>query len=177
MSPPVLREPWYRILYVQVLIAVGLGILIGYFWPEQGKALQPLGEGFIKLVKMIIAPIIFCTVTHGIAAMSDLRKLGRIGGKTLLYFELVSTVALVIGLVVVNTLQPGAGFQQGAPDAKAVEKTHEYLQQAHSLNTVTFLLNIIPGSFFVRNSSFPWVSRPTGWQKTRSSRTSGSMKS
>src|SRR5665213_2517343 len=125
MSSPSVRQPWYRILYVQVLIAVALGILIGHFFPEQGSALQPLEDGFIKLVKMIIAPIIFCTVTHGIAAMSDLRKLGRIGGKALLYFELVSTVALVIGLVVVNTLQPGAGFHQGTLDAKAVEKTHE----------------------------------------------------
>jgi aerobic C4-dicarboxylate transport protein len=149
MSSPVTnRQAWYRILYVQVLIAVALGILIGHFFPEQGKALQPLGDGFIKLVKMIIAPIIFCTVTHGIAAMSDLRKLGRIGGKTLLYFELVSTVALAIGLFVVNTLQPGVGFHQGTLDPKAVAKTHEYLEQAHSLNTVTFLLNIIPTSFF-----------------------------
>src|ERR1700710_3061608 len=104
MPPPALRQPWYRILYVQVLIAVVVGVLIGNFFPAQGRALQPLGDFFIKLVKMIIAPIIFCTVTHGIAAMSDLRKLGRIGGKTLLYFEIVSTVALVIGLVVVNTL-------------------------------------------------------------------------
>ncbi|MGZ5022169.1 MAG: cation:dicarboxylate symporter family transporter, partial [Chthoniobacterales bacterium] len=84
------RTAWYRILYVQVLIAVFLGILIGYFFPEFGKELKPLGDGFIKLVKMIIAPIIFCTVVHGIASMSDLRKLGRIGGKTLLYFEVVS---------------------------------------------------------------------------------------
>jgi len=148
MSSPAARTPWYRILYVQVLLGVALGIVIGFFWPEQGRALQSLGDGFIKLVKMIIAPIIFCTVTHGIAAMSDLRKLGRIGGKTLLYFEVVSTVALVIGLVVVNTLQPGAGFHPTAPDAKAVAKTHEYLEQAHSLSAVTFLLNLIPGSFF-----------------------------
>src|ERR1700760_3181161 len=109
MSSPETSKPWYRILYVQVLIAVGLGIVVGHFYPKQGVALQPLGDGFIKLVKMIIAPIIFCTVAHGIAAMSDLRKLGRVGGKALLYFEVVSTVALIIGLVVVNTLQPGAG--------------------------------------------------------------------
>jgi aerobic C4-dicarboxylate transport protein len=147
MSPPATRQPWYRILYVQVLIGVALGVAIGYFFPSQGKALQPLGDGFIKLVKMIIAPIIFCTVTHGIAGMSDMKKLGRVGGKALLYFEIVSTIALVIGLVVVNTLHPGVGFQ-GTPDAKAIEKTREYIQQAHSLNTVTFLLNIIPVSFF-----------------------------
>src|SRR5947209_5644269 len=107
---PTPRKPWYRILYVQVLIAVGLGILIGYFFPDFGKALKPLGDGFIKLVKMIIAPIIFCTVVHGIASMNDLKKLGRIGGKTLLYFEVVSTFALMIGLLVVNILKPGVGF-------------------------------------------------------------------
>ena len=145
---PTVRQPWYRILYVQVLIGVALGIAIGSIFPTQGRALQPLGDGFIKLVKMIIAPIIFCSVTHGIAAMGDLKKLGRVGGKALLYFEIVSTVALVIGLLVVNTLQPGAGFHQGAPDPKAIEKAHEYAQQAHSLNPVTFLLNIIPKSFF-----------------------------
>ena len=148
MPPPAPRQPWYRILYVQVLIGVALGIVVGYFYPKQGQSLQPLGDGFIKLVKMIIAPIIFCTVTHGIAAMSDLRKLGRIGGKALLYFEIVSTVALVIGLVVVNTLQPGAGFQQGTLDPNAVRQTHEYLEKAHALSTVAFLLNIIPVSFF-----------------------------
>ena len=109
-SNPAPHKAWYRILYLQVLIAVFLGILIGYFFPEVGKSLKPLGDGFIKLVKMIIAPIIFCTVVHGIASMSDLKKLGRIGGKTLLYFEVVSTLALVIGLVVVNVLKPGAGF-------------------------------------------------------------------
>ena len=148
MSSPTPRQPWYRVLYVQVLIGVALGIAIGYFQPDWGKALQPLGDGFIKLVKMIIAPIIFCTVTHGIAAMTDLKRLGRVGGKALLYFEVVSTVALVIGLIVVNTLQPGAGFHQGTLDPKAVEKAREYVQQAHSLSTVTFLLNIIPVSFF-----------------------------
>jgi aerobic C4-dicarboxylate transport protein len=146
MSSPAIRPPWYRILYVQVLIGVALGIAIGYFFPAQGRALQPLGDGFIKLVKMIIAPIIFCTVTHGIAGMSDLRKLGRVGGKALLYFEAVSTIALVIGLVVVNTLRPGDGFQ-GMYEAKSVEKTQEYMQQAHSLSTVSFLLNIIPSTF------------------------------
>lgn len=148
MSSPASRQPWYRILYVQVLIGVALGIAVGYFQPDWGKALQPLGDGFIKLVKMIIAPIIFCTVTHGIAAMTDLKRLGRVGGKALLYFEVVSTVALVIGLIVVNTLQPGAGFHQGTLDPKAIEKAREYVQQAHSLSTVTFLLNIIPVSFF-----------------------------
>jgi aerobic C4-dicarboxylate transport protein len=92
------RKPWYRILYVQVLIAVFLGIVVGYLNPGLGKSLKPLGDGFINLVKMIIAPIIFCTVVHGIASMSDVKKLGRIGIKALVYFEVVSTLALSIGL-------------------------------------------------------------------------------
>ena len=104
------QKPWYRILYLQVLMAVALGIAIGCLWPDTGRALKPLGDGFIKLVKMIIAPIIFCTVVHGIASMSDLKKLGRVGIKALFYFEVVSTFALFIGLIVVNSLQPGAGF-------------------------------------------------------------------
>ncbi|MGI8821640.1 MAG: dicarboxylate/amino acid:cation symporter [Chthoniobacterales bacterium] len=138
---------WYRVLYVQVLIAVALGILIGHFFPETGKALKPLGDGFIKLVKMIIAPIIFCTVVHGLASMSDLRKLGRIGGKTLLYFEVVSTLALVIGLCVVNVLKPGAGFNIN-PAALDPQVGRDYAQAAHAHSTVDFLLNIIPRSFF-----------------------------
>lgn len=150
MIPPPSRTPWYRILYVQVLIAVALGIAIGHFWPGAGKELKPLGDGFIKLVKMIIAPIIFCTVVHGIASMSDMKKLGRVGGKTLLYFEVISTFALIIGLVVVNVLKPGAGFNidPNTLDPKALATSHAAGQQAHSLSTVDFLLNIIPTSFF-----------------------------
>jgi aerobic C4-dicarboxylate transport protein len=98
MTPNAIRKPWYRVLYVQVLIAVVIGILVGRFFPATGTALKPLGDGFIKLVKMMIAPIIFCTVVHGIASMGDLKKLGRIGVKSLFYFEVVSTLALIIGL-------------------------------------------------------------------------------
>jgi aerobic C4-dicarboxylate transport protein len=147
MNPPPVRRPWYRILYVQVLIAVALGIVLGHFWPETGKSLKPLGDGFIKLVKMIIAPIIFCTVVHGIASMSDMKKLGRVGGKTLLYFEIVSTLALVIGLIVVNVLQPGAGFDID-PHTLDPKIGATYAAQAHSLSTADFLLGIIPTSFF-----------------------------
>ena len=146
-SNPAPHKAWYRILYLQVLVAVFLGILIGYFFPEVGKSLKPLGDGFIKLVKMIIAPIIFCTVVHGIASMSDLRKLGRIGGKTLLYFELVSTVALVIGLIVVNLLKPGVGFNID-PAALDPNIGRSYAQEAHGHTFVEFVLNIIPRSFF-----------------------------
>jgi aerobic C4-dicarboxylate transport protein len=141
------RKPWYRILYIQVLIAVGIGILIGWFFPDTGKALKPLGDGFVKLVKMIIAPIIFCTVVHGIASMSDMKRLGRIGLKAIVYFEIVSTLALFIGLIVVNVMRPGAGFNiDPATFDPKIGKT--YAEQAHSLNATEFLLNVIPTSFF-----------------------------
>src|SRR3954467_793393 len=109
-GPAPRHPPWYRILYVQVLIAIALGILVGYFYPDFGKALKPLGDGFIALIKMMIAPVIFCTVVHGIASMSDLRKVGRVGVKTLFYFEAVSTLALAIGLLVGEIVHPGSGF-------------------------------------------------------------------
>ena len=121
--------------------------MLGHFYPLLGEQMKPLGDAFIKLIKMVIAPIIFCTVVHGIASMRDLRKLGRIGGKTLLYFEVVSTLALIIGLIVVNVLQPGAGFNADPAklDATAVQT---YLQKARTLSTVDFLLNIIPTTIF-----------------------------
>src|SRR6202521_2980316 len=93
-------RPWYTVLYVQVIIAILIGIAVGYFFPGAGVALKPLGDGFIQLIKMMIAPVIFCTVVHGIASMSDLAKVGRVGFKALVYFEAVSTVALLIGLCV-----------------------------------------------------------------------------
>ncbi|HXT39222.1 MAG TPA: dicarboxylate/amino acid:cation symporter [Candidatus Angelobacter sp.] len=145
-NPP-RRKSWYRILYLQVLMAVALGIVIGAFFPDLGKSLKPLGDGFIKLVKMMIAPIIFCTVVHGVASMGDLRKLGRVGIKTLIYFEAVSTLALIIGLIVVNVLKPGAGFNiqvQGLDP----EVGRAYAQKAHSTDPVSFLLNIIPNTLF-----------------------------
>src|SRR5579859_238291 len=104
------RRPWYSILYVQVLIAIAIGITLGHFFPKAGVAMKPLGDGFIALIRMMIAPVIFCTVVHGIASMSDLTKVGRIGLKTLIYFEVVSTVALAIGLIVGEIVHPGAGF-------------------------------------------------------------------
>ena len=139
-------KPWYRKLYLQVLLAVALGVVVGYVWPEFGKSLKPLGDGFIKLIKMIIAPIIFCTVVHGIASMGDLKKLGRIGFKTLLYFEIVSTLALVIGLVVVNLFKPGVGFNID-PATLDPNLAKSYLEKGQSLHGVDFLLNIIPKTF------------------------------
>jgi aerobic C4-dicarboxylate transport protein len=137
---------WYRVLYIQVLIAVALGIGVGWMFPAAGKELKPLGDGFIKLIKMMIAPIIFCTVVHGVASMGDLKKLGRVGGKTLLYFEVISTLALGIGLTVVNLLKPGVGFNID-PSTLDASIGQGYAQKAHTLGTTDFLLNIIPNSF------------------------------
>src|SRR5262249_53210999 len=121
-------------------------ILIGHFFPDTGKALKPLGDGFISLIKMMIAPVIFCTVVHGIASMQDLKKVGRIGVKTLFYFEAVSTLALAIGLLVGRTLQPGAGFNIDAAtlDTKAVAT---YVTRAKEEGIVSHLLSIIPDTF------------------------------
>ena len=142
--------PWYRVLYVQVLIAVFLGIVVGYLFPDFGKTLRPLGDGFIKLVKMMIGPIIFCTVVHGIASMGDLKRLGRVGGKALFYFEVVSTLALVVGLVVVNVIKPGVGFTPAGETFHAQASTLDpghLSAQAEALSTTEFFLNVIPSSF------------------------------
>ncbi len=146
MTAPDSKKPWYRILYVQVLLAVAAGILVGCFYPDFGKALKPLGDAFIKLIKLIIAPIIFCTVVHGIASMGSLKKLGRIGGKSLLYFEVVSTLALFIGLLVVNIMKPGVGFNID-PATLDPSISQGYLQKAQALSTTDFLLNLIPQTF------------------------------
>ena len=137
--------PFYRTLYFQVIVGVILGVTVGLLWPEFGAKLKPLGDGFIKLVKMLIAPIIFLTVSLGIAHTEDMAKVGRVGLKALLYFEVVSSLALVIGLVVVNLWQPGAGMNIDPKtlDAGAIAS---YTAGAKSMNTIDFLLNIIPNS-------------------------------
>jgi aerobic C4-dicarboxylate transport protein len=139
-------HPWYTVLYVQVLIAIALGILVGYFYPDLGKALKPLGDGFIALIKMMIAPVIFCTVVHGIGSMRDLGKVGRIGVKTLFYFEAVSTLALAIGLFVGEIVEPGRGFNidPASLDPKLVAG---YVSKAKEEGIVNHLLAIIPDSF------------------------------
>jgi aerobic C4-dicarboxylate transport protein len=139
------KKRFYQHLYVQVLTAIAGGILLGYFYPETGVAMKPLGDGFIKLIKMIITPVIFCTVVTGIAGMEDMKKVGRVGGKALLYFEVITTLALAIGLVIVNVIQPGAGFNADVTklDTKALTA---YTTQAKSHTMVDFVMNIIPSS-------------------------------
>jgi aerobic C4-dicarboxylate transport protein len=133
-------------LYVQVLIAIVAGGLYGYFDPERAVALKPLGDGFIALLKMIIGPVIFCTVVLGVAGAGDMKKVGRVGGKALVYFEVVSGFALLIGVVVVNLLRPGAGFNVDPQtlDASAVAA---YAQAAKEQSTAEFLLSLIPSTF------------------------------
>jgi aerobic C4-dicarboxylate transport protein len=140
---PAARHPWYTILYVQVLIAIALGILLGHFFPNAAIPMKPLGDGFIALIKMMIAPVIFCTVVHGIASMSDLKKIGRIGLKTLVYFEVVSTVALAIGLLVGELLHPGAGFNID-PSTLDPKDVASFATRAKEDSLVGHLLGIIP---------------------------------
>src|SRR3954469_1186214 len=135
------RQPLYKNLYAQVLTGIVLGVLVGIVWPERGAAMKPLGDGFIKLVKMLIAPIIFSTISVGLARMGAMKDVGRIGIRALVYFEVVSTLALVIGLVVVNILQPGSGLHADATAAVAVTPG-----AAPSPGAVDFILNIIPAT-------------------------------
>lgn len=135
-------------IYVQVLIAIALGILVGALWPKVGVAVKPLGDGFIKLIKLVIAPVIFCTVAGGIARMGDIKAFGRVGVKALLYFEVVSTLALVLGLLVGRTLRPGDGFNI---DPKTLDPSIAagYLEKAkHGEGLVAYLLHLIPDTFF-----------------------------
>jgi len=139
------RKPLYAHLYFQVLTAIILGVLLGHFYPQIGEQMKPLGDGFIKLIKMLIAPIIFCTVVHGIASMEDMKKVGRVGLKALIYFEVVTTLALIVGLVVINILQPGNGMNV---DARAIDtkSIQIYTTKAGQESTVDFLLRIIPNT-------------------------------
>ncbi|SFL57005.1 dicarboxylate/amino acid:cation symporter [Rugamonas rubra] len=140
-----MKKPFYKILYIQVLFAIACGILLGEFFPKDAVAMKPFGDGFIKLIKMIIAPVIFCTVVSGIAGMQDIKKIGRVGGKALLYFEVVSTFALVIGLFVANILRPGAGFNAD-PATLDTKSIAEYTAKAKGQSTIDFVMNIIPNT-------------------------------
>ncbi|AJP56176.1 C4-dicarboxylate transporter DctA [Pandoraea vervacti] len=140
------KKPFYRILYVQVLFAIVVGILLGHFRPDLAVEMKPLGDAFIKLIKMIIGPVIFCTVVTGIAGMEDMKKVGRVGGKALIYFEVVSTLALVIGLIATHVLKPGAGFNVdiNSLDPKAIAGYAE--KAAHGDTFTDFLLHLIPNT-------------------------------
>jgi aerobic C4-dicarboxylate transport protein len=140
-------HPWYSVLYIQVLIAIAVGVLVGHLWPDFGKSLKPLGDGFIALIKMMIAPVIFCTVVHGIGSMRDLGKVGRIGIKTLFYFECVSTLALAIGLLVGEIIQPGKGFNID-PSTLDPKLVAGYVSKAKAEGIIPHLMGIIPDSFF-----------------------------
>ena len=137
------KQPFYKHLYFQVLVAIIAGIALGHFYPAFGEQLKPLGDGFIRLVKMIIAPVIFLTVATGIAGMNDMKKVGRVAGKAMIYFLVFSTLALIVGLIVANTVQPGAGMNidPATLDAKAVAT---YADKAHEQTITGFLMNIIP---------------------------------
>jgi aerobic C4-dicarboxylate transport protein len=140
------RKPWYRVLYVQVLIAVLIGILLGHFAPSLGEQMQPLATAFINLVKMIIAPVIFCTVVTGIGGVQSLEKTGRVGVKALAYFLFFSTLALIVGLIIANVVQPGAGLHANIAslNAKDVATVQGYATKAHEQTVMAFLMNIIP---------------------------------
>jgi aerobic C4-dicarboxylate transport protein len=140
------RQPWYKVLYIQVLIAIVLGVVLGYVAPETAKSMKWLGDAFVALIKMMIAPVIFCTIVHGIASMGDLKKVGRVGLKALIYFEVVSTLALVIGVIVGEVIKPGAGF--GA-DIKTLDPAAvaTYANAAAKDNIVSHILALIPKNF------------------------------
>ena len=142
--PPPPRKPrFYEVLYVQVIFAIIVGILLGYFFPEFGESLKPLGDAFIKLVKMIIAPVIFLTVVTGIAGMNDMKSVGRVAGKAMLYFLTFSTLALVVGMIIANIIQPGAGLNID-PSTLQSAKVSEYVSKAQESSMIAFFMNIIP---------------------------------
>jgi aerobic C4-dicarboxylate transport protein len=139
------KKSLYKSLYFQVIVAIVIGILIGHFYPETGAAMKPLGDGFIKLIKMVITPIIFCTIVVGIAGMEDMKKVGKTGGFALIYFEVVSSIALIVGLIIVNVVQPGVGMNidPATLDTKGIAA---YTKPGQMQSTTEFLLNVIPSS-------------------------------
>ncbi|VFR31593.1 Aerobic C4-dicarboxylate transporter for fumarate, L-malate, D-malate, succunate [plant metagenome] len=146
-ATPARKLKFYQLLYVQVLVAIVIGVLLGHFQPDLGASMKPLGDAFIKLVKMIIAPVIFLTVVTGIAGMSDMQKVGRVAGKAMGYFLVFSTLALIVGLIVANVVQPGHGLHidPASLDTKAVST---YVEKAHDSTLVGFLMNIIPTTIY-----------------------------
>jgi len=145
-STPRTKKPWYTVLYIQVLLAICIGILIGHFWPRVGISLKPLGDAFVSLIRMMISPVIFCVIVLGIASMSDLKKVGKVGIKALVYFEVVSTLALLIGIFVALVFHPGSGLNIDAAtlDPKAAAT---YVTRAKDAGFLAFLLGFIPRTF------------------------------
>jgi aerobic C4-dicarboxylate transport protein len=137
---------WFKVLYIQVLLAIALGVVVGYFFPGFSSTAKQISEGFLNLVKMLIAPIIFVTVVLGIAGVGNMKKVGRVGGKGILYFEIVTTLALVIGLFVANWIRPGEGVSTAS--VHGGEQVDKYAQQAHDFNWGEFFLHIIPSNIF-----------------------------
>jgi len=146
MPPVPARTPLYGQLWVQVLLATVAGIALGHWRPKLGADMKPLGDAFVALVRMLIAPVIFCTVVHGVAAMNDMRRVGRVALKALIYFEVITTVALLMALAAVNLFKPGAGMHVAANalDAAAVS---QYTAKAHAQGVAQFLLDLIPATF------------------------------
>jgi len=140
------RKPWYAVLYIQVLIAIFTGILIGRFSPKTGVALKPLGDAFVGLIRMMIAPVIFCVIVQGIAGMADIKKVGKVGIKTLIYFEAVSTLALVIGIIVAVAIHPGAGLNIN-PATLDLKAAAVYVGRARETGFIPFLFSFIPHTF------------------------------
>jgi len=139
------RRPLYQSLYFQVIAAIVIGVLVGHFYPAIGESMKPLGDGFIKLIKMIVAPIIFCTVVLGIAGMDDMKKVGKTGAYALIYFEIISTIALVVGLLIINVLQPGAGMNVD-PATLDTKSIAAYTKPGQIQTASEFLLNVIPNT-------------------------------
>src|SRR5436190_11929311 len=139
------HRPFFKSLYFQVVTAIVIGVLLGHFYPQLGEQMKPLGDAFIKTIKMIIAPIIFCTVVHGIASMQDMKKVGRVGLKALIYFEVLTTAALIVGLVVVNVLQPGAAMNVDVStiDTRSIQA---FVAKSKEQSTIQFLMDVIPNT-------------------------------
>src|SRR5262249_500469 len=145
VDPVPKHKPFFKSLYFQVLTAILAGVLLGHFYPQLGEQMKPLGDAFIKMIKMIIAPIIFCTVVHGIASMQDMRKVGRVGLKALIYFEVVTSLALIIGLVIANTFQPAAGMN-GDPASIDTKSIQGFVAKSKEQSTLGFIMDIIPNT-------------------------------
>jgi aerobic C4-dicarboxylate transport protein len=137
------KKKFYQVLYIQVLMAIIVGVLLGYFYPSLGEQMKPLGDGFIGLIKMIIAPVIFITITVGIASMNDMKKVGRVAGKAFIYFLTFSTLALILGLIVSNIVQPGKGLNIDPSTLKA-SSISQYVNKAHDSSLINFIFEIIP---------------------------------